>query len=310
MDQVKDVIYLDDCRASMLEGFRNGYQPGETTHFKDINGHYSLLRGDVTLFGGIGNHGKSTFYVQLAALRALNNKEKFAVFSPEMHPPDYFYNDVIHMITGTYPAKGATDEGEYVRQMNWVKERFFYIFPEDESPTPDYINSRFEQVIKVHGVDGVCVDPFNQLVNDWHTSGRDDRYISTFLQTAKRFAQKQNVYYHILVHPKGNISTDDAGDLKCPNVFNLAGGAMWSNHADNIIFIHRPHKLTDQHNMDSLISIAKIKKQKIVGIPDDIPLTFNRSTNRYSDKYGSPFTKDYGLTSPAKELFEVDKDPF
>lgn len=306
---VKDVIYQQDIRDSMLKGFRDGYDKGKPTHFRSLVGHYSWLKKDVTLIGGIGGMGKSTFFYQLAALRAKKDGEKFAIFSPEQSPPDYFYNDIIHMVTGIYPEKRYMGEDLYFEMMDWVNDHFFYVYPEDDSPTPDYINSRFERLIGEHGVAGVCVDPFNQLVNDWDKTGRDDRYISAYLQGCKRFANKHDVYYHVIVHPKASIGLTDEGEYRCPHVFDLAGGAMWNNHADNIMFVHRPYFRSDKMNNEVLISINKIKKYRVVGVPDDITLRFDRTKNRYMDDWGSPFDSNYGVEQ--KDFYEVEKDdPF
>ena len=304
---IKDVIYADDCRESMVDAFRNGYEKAETTYFTKLNEGYRWLKKDVTLMAGVGNHGKSTFYIQLAVLRAKYNKEKFAIFSPEQYPADYFYNDIIHTLTGCYPSKKYMNEDIYFQSMRWVNDHFFYVYPEDENPTPDYINERFELLINEHGIAGVCIDPFNQLVNDWETSGRDDRYISAFLQKCKRFANLNNVYYHVIVHPKGTIGLDGA-DLRCPHVFDLAGGAMWNNHADNILFIHKPYSITDPKSTEVIVRVAKIKKQKIVGIPGDYNLNFERNKNRYFDQIGSPFDDNYGVINDSDLFHESKKD--
>lgn len=310
MNKVKDIIYADDIKESMFTGFREGYKPAETTYFNKLNEHWGWLRKDVTLFAGIGNHGKSTFFYQLAVLRAMKNNEKFAIFSPEQSPPDYFYNDLIHMSSGVYPAPKYMSDDDYKKHLEWVNEHFFYVFPENENPTPDYINDRFEQAIGVHRVDGVCIDPFNQLVNDWQTTGRDDRYISSFLQGCKRFANKFDIYYAIITHPKATVGTNEDGNFNCPNVFHLAGGAMWNNHADNIIFVHKPYSIMQPENTEVLIRSSKVKKQKVVGKPGDTVLRFERAKNRYFDDYGSPFEITYGAKQEKMFNDDEEKLPF
>jgi len=76
----------------------------------------------------------------------------------------------------------------------------------------------------------------------------------------------------------------DDGNPRCPTVFHLAGGAMWNNIADNICFIHRPRKKTDPNDNTTLFISEKIKKQKIVGIPGEVELTFDRFSNRFMIK--------------------------
>ena len=309
MEKIKDVIYLDDCRESMIAGFRNELNHDiRRTGFTSFNRHYNWLRKDLTVFAGMGGSGKSTLYLQLATLQSKMNDERFAVFSPEQDPPDYFYNDVVHMYLGTFPNKKYMNEADYFRALDYVKDHFFYIYPETEAPTPDYINTRFEQLIETHGVGGVCVDPFDQLENDWaSTMNRDDKYVSKFLRGCKRFANQHNVYYDVITHTNNTVTTNERGDFNTPHVGNLAGGAKWNNNTDNLIIVHRPYSESDPDNRETIVKFAKIKKQKIVGVRGEITLTFDRKRNRFMDAGGSPLDENYGYAGDGEMEFD---EPF
>lgn len=293
--RVKDVHYLDDYRKSMLKGFENGYELGGTTHFPEVDNHYRWLKQNVILWAGYGNHGKSTMLYQFALLRALLNNEKFAIFSPENMPVDFFYNDLIHTLIGKSTLMQHSNKMsklEYEAGMDYIKDHFFLIYPENESPSPEYINERFLEAIQKHKVSGCITDPFNQLENNWETSGRDDKYLSSFLGTEKRFAQQNNVYKIIVGHCKSprNPITDD-GLIKDPNVFDLAHGAMWNNKVDDIVFVHRPYKISDPDNTNAKFISSKIKKQRICGRPGEVEMNFNPMQNRYYIENFNPFEK-------------------
>ena len=290
----KDVIYIDNVRGSMEEGFKSGRARGATTYYNEFDKHWTWRKREVTFVGGIGNMGKTIMMNNLAMLRAINNGWKFAIFSPEQDPPDDFYNDLIHTYIGksTEPHHdNQMSKEEYRQGMDFVGKHFFYIFPSEESPTPEYINSCFEFVIKKHGVDVVIIDPFNQLDNDWKKHGRDDLYISEFLGSCKRFSQKHNVAYMIAGHPKGNLQKV-SGNYEQPNVYDYAGGAMWNNKCDNILCYHRPLAITDPAATECFFISQKIKKRKLTGIPGTTQMNFNIMTNRFEDQWGnSPFPK-------------------
>lgn len=285
---VSNVRYLDELRSDMIEDFRNGKKHSlYTTGFPELDNHFKWMRKDLTLFGGIGNHGKSTFAYQLALSMSMRHDTKWAVFSPEQDPPDYFYNDLIHTMEGKSTDKNHVnqmDEAQYTKGLEFIDSHFYYVFPSSDSPTPDLILGTFERLIAADGVDGVIIDPFNQLDHDWEHSKRDDRYISDFLSRCKRFAQIHNLFFVIVAHPKGGIRKNDTGDYECPDVFDLAGGAMWNNKCDNIIFVHRPYKTTEPENNETLVRVAKIKKQKIIGVPGDVTFTFDRFQNRFKQQ--------------------------
>lgn len=302
----KDIIYLDNVRQSMFEGFKTGKAKGKTTYFNTWDKHWTWRKKEVTFVGGIGNIGKTTMINNLSILMAMNNGWKFAVFSPEQDPPDDFYNDLIHTYVGKstepYHANQMTEE-EYKEAMQFIEKHFFYIFPESESPTPDYINSCFEKAINKHKIDVCVVDPFNQLDNDWKKHNRDDLYISEFLSKCKRFSQKHDVAYMIAGHPKGSLQKI-AGNYELPNVYDYSGGAMWNNKCDNILCYHRPYAITEPENTECIFISQKIKKRKLTGIPGAVVMDFDIYTNRFSDEFGNcPFDKE-----KKKELIEDNSD--
>ena len=280
-----DVIYLDDCKDRMIKNFIHGITKAETTYIEPLNPHFNWLKQDLTLFGGLPNHGKSTFVYQLALLRALKTGEKFAIFTPENNPPDYFFDDLIHMILGSsihYGNEKVISLDSYQKWMDFINDHFFYLFPQNDLHTPEYIQDRFREAISKHGVTGCIIDPFNQLDNDWKREGRDDFYISGFLSQYKRFALTNKIYMIIVAHTKSAIKKASNGiDYETPDIYDLAGGAMWGNKCDNIIFIHRPFKVSNPESEIVKIKISKIKKQKMVGRTGEIELEYNYLMNRY-----------------------------
>lgn len=309
--KTKDCIYLDEAmRAKMLDIYRNGYDVGETTYFKTIDKHFKWLKGDLTLMGGIANHGKSKLIKQLMLIKSVREDVRWAIFSPEENPPYFFYSDLAHTYLGkpvsTRYYTHATED-EYGRAMNFIREHFFFIYPEDESPSPSYINERFLESMEKDGSTGFLTDPFNQLDNDWRKDGgRDDQYISKYLTAEKRFAMKQNVYKIIIAHPSNSLKRKADGNLPEPNIENLAGGALWSQKCDNVLCTHRPFYTSDYTIPTTQFHSQKIKKQMLVGIPGMVELSFDVASNRYLEDGKSPFTYAVGEAAEIK----TDQDFF
>jgi twinkle protein len=282
--QIVDIIRIQDIRESMLDGFKNGYQRGETTYFPDIDEHWSWKKGEVTLMGGIMNHGKTTMIMQLCLIKSVKDGYKWGFFSPEQNPPNEFFNDLVHMYIGKNTEKhfnNRMSETEYKRGLDFINEHFFYVYPKDVKPTPDYINKKFTELIVKHGISGCVTDPFNQLDNDWVRHGRDDLYISEYLSKEKRFALDHKVYKIIIAHPKSMGAKKSDGNYECPNVFDFSGGAMWGAKVDNILQTYRPLYSTDGTNTVTEFISQKIKKQKLVGLPGKTVLDYRRDTGRY-----------------------------
>lgn len=294
----KDIIYAHSLEDKLVSGFYNGYERGTTTYFKTIDPHFTWLVGDLMLMGGIMNHGKSTMMMQLALIKSVKEGVKWGIFSPEQQPPTYFYNDLIHTYIGKNVDVFYNNQmsfAEYRRGLDFVKEHFYYVFPDTDIPTPEYINDRFGELIVKHNICGCITDPFNTLDHHWTTkdkTGRDDRYLSTFLGHEKSFAMKNNLHKIIVAHPNASIKKKSDGNYDCPDTFDFAGGAMWGNKCDIIAQTYRPYYTTDKQNTETKFITQKIKKQKIVGIPDEVTLTFDRNSNRYLENGKSPFMSE------------------
>ncbi len=291
-----DVIYLDNVRDSMLSSFRTGKSQGETTHFKSIDPHFRWKRGELTLMHGIMNQGKSTMVMQLCLMKAVFCGYKYAFFSPEQDPPDDFYDDLINMYIGQntqYGYGNQMTEAEYIKGMDFIKDHFFYVYPEDESPTPEYINARFIEMIKKHKIDGCVIDPYNQLDNDIRKNGgREDLYLSAFLSKQKKLAQQHQIFMIIISHPKGGLKKNETGNYERPDIYDLSGGAMWSNKCDNVLCTYRPYFSTDFERRDVQFTSQKIKKQRLCGVPGTVELIYNRSASRYIEMEGQYESKN------------------
>lgn len=283
-----DIQYLSGVRDLMLFQFDNGKERGTPTHFEPLNNHFSWKRGQVTLFHGIGNFGKSTFVYFLMLLKSMYDGDKWGVYSPEHYPANEFYDILIQTFLGKniekkYPARCTKEE--YQRAMNFIEEHFYYVYPESDSPTPEFINGKFKQLIIRHGITGCVIDPFNQLDNDMSKFGRDDLYISKFLTNEKRFALKHNLHKIIVAHPKV-MHKDKDGKYPCPTVYDLHGGSMWVNKCDNILAIHAPKWHENKADTERLIDIQKIKMQQLVGTPGEVTVYYSREQNRFVANYG------------------------
>lgn len=316
-EPAKDVIYLDNIREKIIYTFENGTSQGETTHYPEIDKHFRWKRGEITLMAGIGNHGKSAMMYQLALAKTVKDGYRWGVFSPENMPEEEFYKDLIHSYVGKSTERhhhNQMSKQELVDAMDFIREYFYLIYPKNDSPTPEYMHNRYRELIIKHNIDGCITDPYNQLENDLSKAGgREDLYLSKYLTTAKRFAVEQNVFYVIIAHPKGGL-TKTKQDYDCPDVFDLSGGAMWNNKADNILFTHRPFYTSDSENTMVKFISRKIKKQKLNGIPGEVDLKFDRLKNRFIqvddwnplNKFGYPEYVEQQQITPYTNFYEPE----
>jgi len=281
----EDVIYAEEVMEKASDIYLHGYRAAQPLGVPALDKHFKRVKGDLTIVSGIGNYGKSSFMKWEMIFRIVRFGEKVAIFTPEELPAEQFYHDLVEIYFGkdctpNNPNRPPYDM--YMKVYKMIGEHIFMVYPKSVSPTPEYVKEVFLTLIVKHGVERVVIDPFNQMANDYTKGGgRSDKYLETFLSDCTRFARKNNVYFDIVVHPHKMRKGDD-GNYPCPEVFDLADGAMWNNKADNILIYHRPFAQTAPESPICEFHSKKIRRQKIVGVKGFFEFQLQRNTRRFT----------------------------
>jgi len=217
-------------------------------------------------------------------MRVIKYGEKFAVFSPEDNPPEEYYHGFVEMLLGcdcTPLNPNRPPIEQYSAAYSFISKHIFYVYPKNIAPTPEYIKERFLELIIKEKIDGVGIDPFNQMTNDYSkASGRSDKYLEALHSDFSRFAQVNNIYFTIIAHPT-KAQKQANGNYPCPDVFDMADGAMWNNKMDNILIYHRPFMQTNPTDTTCEFHSKKIKRQKVVGSRGFVLFEYIRKWRRF-----------------------------
>lgn len=278
---VDGIYYLEDVFPTMLDNFKKGIQIAPTTRFSEMDEYFRWKKGDINLWTGYGNHGKTFFVMQLMLTKSIFDGWKWAIFSPENFPANDFYDDLVEMYVGKWLDKMKEDE--YVKACGFINEHIFYVYPENEHDLTS-IHEKFRYLILKKGVDGVMIDPFNQLDKEQKPYERDDQYLSLVLKDIKRFSLLNAVSYNIITHPKNPIYKGD-GSMKVVDMYDISGGAMWGNKCDQIISYYRPNFHLDKNDTNVEVYLQKVKRKRTGGKLGSFSLRLNWSVKRYSDIY-------------------------
>lgn len=292
--QVEGIFELSSVRESMLDGFRNGQERGTTTHIDAIDPAWTWRSGEVNIWTGYQNEGKSLFLNQLATLKAGVDGWKFAVFSPENFPLNDFYNDIIEMYIGKssdpFHKNSQMPEFEYHEAMDFCEKHFYLIYPK-KNFSLDSIFERTKYLVKTKGIRSLIIDPYNTIQHKMRSGEREDLYISRFMSELKRFAIEQNISIHLVAH-QVTPQKDDSGRYYKPDVNRIKGGGTFADKADNVMTIWRPERALDFSDRNVVFASQKIKKQKLVGRPQEvIGIDFNVKEQRYYYNGVNPFKK-------------------
>ena len=178
---------------------------------------------------------------------------------------------------------------EYESAMAFVKKHFFLIYPKKHF-TLDNIFSRAKFLVKTKGIRSLIIDPYNTIQHKMNSGEREDLYISRFMSELKRFALDNNISVHLVAH-QVTPHKDDNGRYTKPDVNRIKGGGTFSDKADNVCFIWRPNRALDFSDRSVIFGSQKIKKQKLVGMPQEIHgIMFDLKSQRYTFNNTTPFT--------------------
>lgn len=310
--KVDGIFTIEDVTASMLHGYRNGQNRGETTGVSEVDKAWTWRTKEVNLWTGYQNEGKSLFLNQLALIKAITSGWKFAVFSPENFPLDDFFNDLIETYIGKscdpFYSNNYMTESEYKEGMNFVKDHFFVIYP-DKDFKIQTIFDKAKYLVKKKGIRGVIIDPYNTVEHLMNNGEREDLYISRFMSQLKRFGVEEDLSMNLVAHQLTARKNDkDGGRYFKPELNNIKGGGTFADKADNVMYVWRPNRALDFKDADVIFGSQKIKKQKLVGIPQDVnEITFNIRDQRYYFNGVSPFTLFDKIRNGTDAIEQEDK---
>ncbi len=293
-DFSEDIITFNSIWDEFLKSYKEGITKGDTTHILEIDEHFRWMRGQMNLLHGFGNFGKSTFFLQMAMIKSLHDGTVWGLFTPEQMPAVLFYRDLVQALIGkTINNKllNYITQDELDNVKDFIHQHFILIYPKKNKATPDYIFDRlFDSIIK-YKVGSCVIDPFNKLAHNW--SNRDDHYLEGQLSRYKMFASQNDIYLTIMAHPTNPKTPDVNYDMPIPDVWNLAGGAMWNNMMDNILVYHRPKHHIDKSATDCVFGSQKIRFQQMNGIPGYVNMDYRREKFRFYINGKSPLDTEF-----------------
>jgi twinkle protein len=287
---------------SMLRIFDNGKKKGVTTGYSDLDLHYTLRTSELDIWTGIPNMGKSAMVFQMIMNSAHLYGWKWGVYSPENYPISELYDSLSELVVGNttdIDVRDRMSKDEYLGSIDYLNEYIYTVYPEEDLSL-DNILEKFKYLVLRYGIKGCVIDPFNQLDND-RGGLSETEYIGQALSKIRRFEQLYDLKFIIVAHPR-IMHQDERGVYQRPTAYHISGSANWFNKADNVIVIHRENT-KDPHDTSVLIDVQKVKFQKLVGIPGEIRLFYDRRSGRYLDhNYTCPLD---GISQTYSQKFRV-----
>lgn len=220
----------------------------------NATGVFNVEPGQMSIVTGIPSHGKSTFIdaLRINLLRLYGWAS--AAFSPENWPVENHFALLTEMYAGKNFRELSQDElYGYAEQ---IIDSLFFIQPENDKDmmTVDAILERARALIYRYGIKILVIDPWNEIDHTFEAGQREDQYISAQLSKIRRFARVNGVHIFVIAHPR-QLEKNKDGVYLPPTAYEIAGGAMWRNKADNILCVYRP----DMKTSETSVYVQKIR---------------------------------------------------
>jgi twinkle protein len=281
---VDGVFTIDDAWADIERLYAEGLGRGASTGWASLDRYYTVRRRQLTVITGTPGSGKSMFADALLMNLAKSNWEwTFAICSPEMQPLERHWATLLSMWAGQPFGDGPTPrmDKETLRQgKEFLRDKFFMVLPEE--PTLDAVTERFLWTHARHGVQGLLLDPWNELDHSRPGSMSETEWCNQQLRKLKRTGWHHDVWVGLIAHPTKMYRNKQTGLYDVPTLYDISGSAAFYNKCDNGLVIVRDK---GDETKPVEVHVQKIRYQEIGGLTGDRPvrLRHDKVTGRYME---------------------------
>lgn len=274
---VAEIIKPSGMKDELIKIREVGYPKGKTTGWKCVDDLYSVMRGQFTVVIGYPSHGKSEWVDALIMNIAREEGWKFAVFSPENYPVVMHYHKLVEKYS-RINMRNMTD-ADIEKAVKFIDAHFYFIDALEKEQTLDMILGAAQKLIDEKKIDGLVIDPWNEIELDKPRTESTTEFIGRSLRVARKFARRNQIHLWIVAHPT-KPQRDKEGNYPVPELYDTDGSAHWRNKCDNGLCVYR---VIDEWSECTEINVQKIK-YRYTGKPGKAVLYYSLEDGNYREK--------------------------
>ena len=274
------VFGAEDFADDFLRMYDEGVPNGISTGWDGMDKFWRVQPGQLLVVTGIPGHGKSEWVDALCCNLAQDHGWQTALYSPENYPVRLHMMKLAEKYVGKPYNPGPNErmsKSEATAAKDWIQRYFKWIMP--EKPSLDEIMDRARALVFRAGVRILVIDPWNEVEHSRPAGMTEAEHVSESLMRLRRFARKHELLVIVVAHPRLLDKRPD-GSYPVPTPYDISGGAMWRNKADNCIAVYA--NPTDPNGCLE-IHVQKVKF-KLFGTVGMNPMRWDRVTGRYYDR--------------------------
>lgn len=275
---IKSVYSVDAFWPDVMSLWEGERKPAFSTGWPSIDEFMRIREGELSVVTGIPGSGKSEFIDALLVNLARNHGWRFAVCSFENPPDEHIaklLEKYLHKPFRPGPTARMVPE-EMATAKIWLRQHFVFIRAEDESPTMDWVMEKASAAVAQYGVNGLVIDPYNELEHRRPSNMSETEYVSDILGKVKRLAAARGIHVWFVAHPAKLQPEKPGGSLPVPTLYSISGSANWVNKADIGIVVAR------DANDGVDIHVRKVRF-KASGRQGTVRLRYDKVTGEYHE---------------------------
>lgn len=282
-DRNAKILKVSDLRSGMADYYdRKQIKKTYNSGWRNLNKHYRLSTGSLNIWTGIPGSGKSEVFDAIMVNATGNHGWRWLVFSPENYPYEIHVQKLAEKIVkkGMFTKENRMLPEELEQAMAFLDERVYFIDASNcEFTTDGILNFIKRNTSAPEQIQGVLIDPFNELEIVKIKGENSTDAIGRFLRRARWIARKNDFSLHIIAHPTKIEKDRKTHKYPVARPYDIDGSAHWYNKSDNCFSIYREHKkdIVQLH-----IQKIRYKWQGYIGV---VQLAYDRVTGCLTEYY-------------------------
>jgi twinkle protein len=295
---VEGIIKASTIRSDIFLYYDQPTSRGYSTGWSLFDHLFTYKGGQLTIVTGPPSSGKSEWIDALMVNLAESQGMRFAVYSPEYHPPERYVQKWLEKYTGQPFTSGPSPRiarEELDDYINWVDDHLSMLLPKE--PNLDEILELAKIQKLREDIAGLVIDPYAYLSKGLE-GDRETEFVRRMLQQLVAFARDHFLHVIVVAHPskQWNRLPEDQ-EVWVVRPYEISGSAHWFNMADNIISVAR-NKTNELEPVQ--VHVQKVRYRE-VGALGRADFRFDKPSGRY--------TCERVVTAAGEEYKEQEKLP-
>jgi twinkle protein len=262
-DSVDGVFAVGDLADQMLNLYEQGLPPGYSTGWPSVDEYYTVRGGEFTVVTGMPGSGKTTWLDDLTVNMWRLHGWNFAFCSPENWPISRHAAHIAEKVlqkpfSRTERFTDRMSKEELSQAIDLMDGSFWFSQLQENSMSVETILQAMERLTQQHPIDGIVLDPWNELEHRRPANKNESEFISEALGRIRRFARFNNIHVWLVAHPQ-KLRKGDNGTYPVPTPYDISGSAAFYNKADVCLTVHRPKK----HDPVTDVHVQKVKFKEV-----------------------------------------------